>query len=913
MVSPLVDTKLYAPKPRPGLVARAQLTEQLDRGAGSKLTLISAPAGFGKTTLLAEWLASSRSAERSIAWLSLDDADNEPATFWSYLITALQSAASGIGANALSLLAAVQPPPIATVLATVLNELATVPQDVVLVLDDYHAVDAPEIQAGMTFLLEHLPSQAHLVIATRADPALPLARMRARGELVEIRAADLRFTPDAANAYLNEVMGLDLGASDVAVLEARTEGWIAALQLAALSMQGREDVAGFIASFAGDDRYIVDYLVEEVLQRQPEHVRSFLLQTSILDRLSGPLCDAVTDQEGGKAMLEALERGNLFLVALDDRRQWYRYHHLFADVLRARLQDEQPGHLHELHGRASEWHERAGERYQAIRHALAGDDFERAADLIELALPALRQTRAIATMRGWLQALPDELYRARPVLSVTYAGALMANGEVADVEARLRDAERWLDATADAGSGSGTGASGMVVVDEEAFRRLPATISIYRAAQAQGLGDVVSAMTHARRALDLTSDDDHFERGAAAGFLALAHWRTGDLEVAHRFWTDTMASLQKAGHAVDALGCIRPLAEIRIAQGRLREAMRLYERGLRLATEHGPPVLRGAADMHVGMSGLLIEWGELDPARQHLQMSKELGDHAGLALYPYRWRIAMARIREVEGDLDGALELLNEAERQYVSEFYPDVRPVGALRARLWVAQGRLAEAMAWASDRGLAVENDLSYLREFEHITLARVLMAQFQLDDDDRSMRDALALLERLQVAAEEGGRMRSVIEILVLQALAHERRRDVPASLGPLERALTLAEPEGFVRSFVDEGSSMAALLTVAARKGIVAEYVRRLLAGSGERDDRARTRQGLVEPLSEREVEVLRLLATELDGPGIARELVVGLSTIRTHTKNIYAKFGVNNRWAAVRRGEELGLLSRSRNN
>ena len=409
--------------------------------------LISAPAGFGKTTLLAGWLAAGPAGpggERRAAWRSLDERDNDPASFWTYVIAALRTVAPGIGESALALLQAPQPPPVETLLTALLNDLAAVAGDIVLVLDDYHVIDVREVQDGMAFLLDHLPPRLHVVIASRADPALPLARLRARGELAEIRAAELRFTPDEAAAYLNEMMGLGLTAPDVAALEGRTEGWIAALQLAALSMQGRDDVAGFIAGFAGDDRYVVDYLAEEVLQRQPGRVQAFLLQTSILGRLSGPLCDAVTGQGGGKAMLEALDRGNLFLVPLDDRRRWYRYHHLFADVLQARLLDEQPGQVPELHRRASGWYERSGEQSAAIGHALAAEDFERAADLVELAIPAMRRTRQEATIFSWLKALPDGVIRVRPVLSVGLAGALLAGGEFDGVEARLRDAERGL-------------------------------------------------------------------------------------------------------------------------------------------------------------------------------------------------------------------------------------------------------------------------------------------------------------------------------------------------------------------------------------------------------------------------------------------------------------------------------------
>ena len=437
MPATLLETKFYVPRSRRGVVSRPRLSERLDRGAALKLLLVSAPAGFGKTTLLAEWLAAGPAAGgggRLAAWLSLDRADNDPASFWAYVVAALRTVAAGVGEGALALLRAPRPPPVEVVLTGVLNDLGAVAADIVLVLDDYHVIDAPEVQDGMAFLLDHLPPGLHVVIAGRADPVLPLARLRARGELAEIRAAELRFTAEEAAAYLNEMMGLRLAAGDVAALEARTEGWIAALQLAALSMQGRADVGGFIAGFAGDDRYVVDYLAEEVLARQPGGVQAFLLRTSILGRLSGPLCEAVTGQGGGRAMLAALDRGNLFVVPLDDRRRWYRYHHLFADVLQARLLDEQPGEVPGLHRRASAWYEQNGEQPAAIGHALAAGDFERAADLVELAIPAMRRTRQETKLLGWLEALPDDVVRVRPVLSVTFAGALLITGELEGVE-----------------------------------------------------------------------------------------------------------------------------------------------------------------------------------------------------------------------------------------------------------------------------------------------------------------------------------------------------------------------------------------------------------------------------------------------------------------------------------------------
>jgi LuxR family transcriptional regulator, maltose regulon positive regulatory protein len=892
MPAPLLETKVYLPRPRADLVRRRRLSERLEAGSAAKLMLVSAPAGFGKTTLLTDWLAAgpaSPADARSAAWLSLDRGDNDPTSFWRYVIAALQTVEVGVGANELALLSSPRPPPTDQVLTTLLNDLGGSGSDIVLVLDDYHLVEALEVQEAMTFLLDHLPPRLHLVIASRADPAVPLARLRARGELVEIRAAELRFTLEEVAAYLNEVMGLELTADDVSALGERTEGWIAALQLAALSMAGRDDVAGFIAGFAGDDRYIVDYLVEEVLQRQPMPVRDFLLQTSLLDRLSGSLCDAVTGSGGGRAMLEALDRGNLFVVALDDRRQWYRYHHLFADVLRARLADDSPDLVPRLHGRACDWYAENGATSEAIGHAIAGGHFARAADLVELALPAMARDRQEASVRAWIEQLPGQVLAVRPVLSNGYAGALMSTGEFEGVERHLRDAERWLDEP-----------QGRAVADAEGWRVLPAGIAVHRAGLALAAGDPSGTVAHARRALDLLEEDHHLGRAAASALIGLASWSGGDLEGARKAYVMSLDSMRQAGHLADVLGLSLALADIEVTQGRLRAAMRTYQHALRLNPEAGPE-LRGTADMYVGMSTLHRERNDLDAARRLLVQSQELGQPNGLPQNPYRWRVAMARLREAEGDLGEAVSLLDEAERAYAGDFSPNVRPVPAVRARVWIRQGRLDDALAWARDQDLSVEDELSYLREYEHLTLARALLAG--------SLGGATSLLERLLQAATDGQRTGAVIEILVLQALALRLCGDVPAGLVPLEHALTLAEPEGYVRLFLDEGLPMRALLVAALADEIAPAYVHRLLAGFHTPSDSTRAPQDLVDPLSQRELDVLRLLATDLTGPDIADHLVVSLNTVRTHTKSIYTKLGVNNRRAAVRRGEELDLMSR----
>ena len=616
MATSILVTKLYIPPTRPELVQRPRLIERLNAGLHRKLTLISAPAGFGKTTLASEWVGNLRKGNHkenqivNSAWLSLDEGDNDPARFLKYFITALnqiKGMEGMIGDGALSMLQSPQPPLAEAVLTSLINEIAVIPDKIILVLDDYHSIEASQVDDSLSFLLEHLPPQFHLVITTREDPDLPLTRFRARGELSELRATDLRFSTSEAAEFLNQVMGLDLSAEDIAALETRTEGWITGLQLAAISMQGLKDVTSFIESFTGSHRYLLDYLIEEVLEQQTENVQTFLLQTAILDQLAGSLCDALTGQDSGQQTLEYLEGANLFIIPLDNNRQWYRYHHLFADVLQVRSMEEQPNQVASLHRRASEWYEQNNSPSDAIRHALAAEDFERAAGLIELAWPAMDESFQLATWLGWVKALPDKLIRARPVICVGYAWALLNGGEFEAAEARLLDAERWLEPSADMSEQMDEPPTKMVVVDEEQFRSLPVSLASARAYHAQALGDVPGTVKYARRALDLIPEGDYFARGRAAVLLGLAQWASGDLDDAHRSFADAMASFQMVGNILFAISFTFILADIRMTQGRLHQAISTYEQSLHLAREQGDPALQGTADLYTGLSELHCE------------------------------------------------------------------------------------------------------------------------------------------------------------------------------------------------------------------------------------------------------------------------------------------------------------------
>ena len=888
MSTPVLATKLYIPPPRAKIVLRPRLIERFDEGLHRKLALVSAPAGFGKTTLVSEWVAG---CERPVAWLSLDEGDNDPARFLTYLITALQTIAPNIGKGALAFLQPPQPPQIEAILTALLNEISVIPEHFVLILDDYHLIDAKQVDQSLVFLIEHQPPQMHLVIATREDPHLPLARLRARGQLTELRAADLRFTPSEAAEFLNRVMGLNLSDGDVAALETRTEGWIAGLQLAALSMQGLEDTAGFIQSFTGSHHFVLDYLLEEVLQKQPENIQMFLLQTSILERMCGPLCDAILLEPSvsWQETLEYLERANLFLIPLDNERRWYRYHHLFGELLRQHLGSSQE--LPKYHLRASEWYEANDDLAEAFNHALAAGDFERAARLAETAWQGMNRSFQSATWLGWVKKLPDAVVCSRPRLCTLLGWALSDAGELESSEAQLQNAEGAL----------------VGAMDRDEFKSLPGTIALIRANNAQIQGDLAETVKYAELSIQLSPKDDIYLRASAAITLEFTHWTTGNLEGSLRGMHAWIEDMQRLGNQVFAIASAFAVADMQVILGRLGEAEKTLRQAIQLAAVHGREAENITAHHHLGLALLAHERGEDAAAAQSLQTAADLDQHTTLVDWPYRWKLAQARLKESDGEWDEALDLLDEAGRVYVNNAIPLLQPVQAHKARVYLKQGRLDKAASWERERGLSVTDEVNYLGEYEYLTLARVRLG-------DGIFTGVNELLERLLRLAETQKRTGSVIEILLTQALVYQALGNHPQALATLERALWLAKPEGYLRIFVDEGEAMRSLIEKQARHRDhpLSGYADKLLAAFTQaaavpKSAAILQKSDMPEPLRDRELDVLRLLRSELSGPEIAGQLIVSLNTLRTHTKNIYSKLGVNNRRAAIRRAEELDLF------
>ncbi|MFL5653768.1 MAG: LuxR C-terminal-related transcriptional regulator, partial [Ktedonobacteraceae bacterium] len=903
----LLTTKISVPPARLNMVTRPRLTQRMNTALRGTLTLIVAPAGWGKTTLLSAWHADASPGAWPLAWVSLDEGDNDPIRFWTYVIGALDTLHPGVGETPLALMYASSSPPIGDVLASLLNALTQLPTETVLVLDDYHLIEAQPIHDALTYLVEHLPPNVHLVIASRSDPLLPLARLRARSALTELRAANLRFTADETTAFLTEVMGLSLSAEQVAALEARTEGWIAGLHLAALSLQGREDVASFIASFTGSHRYVVDYLVEEVLSRQPDEVLDFLLQTCLLDRLSGPLCDAVRGRGDSQRLLEHVERSNLFLVACDEERQWYRYHHLFAEVLRSRLQQQQPLLVPELHHRASGWYEQHKLFDEAVTHALAIPDVDHAARLIEQYARFTNFPSQFQTLLGWLNRLPDALVRTQPSLCFMHAITLMLTHQLEKTVARLQDAERCLQEN----------------IPAEQRRTIPGQVAAFRSQLARLVGDYERCVPLAQQALELLSETKEMSltlmlRASALGTTANAYLVDGDMTpAAERFVETAVASVRALGNLPTTMRSISNLARLQLLQGRLRQAAVTIEQAAQLASGHGGlQSLINGADYYFILGDLWREWNQLDRAEQQLVQGMGLVKETATADAEMitRGYLALARLQQARGESNQALATLDAftqvaEQRSFASTL---LAHGAAVRVQVELAQGNLAAAIHWAETHGFSEVSDLSYPRELEYLTLVRVRIAQGREHPASVFLSQALVLLERLQEDAEVKMRMRSILEILLLRALALQAQGFHTEALTALDRALLLAEPEGYIRLFLDEGTPMVALLRQAQKHKVVPRYVMTFLEAAGEprgavSDLPALRSSPLVEPLTAREREVLLMLMDGASNREIAQHLVLSVNTVKKHVLNLCGKLGVQSRAQAIARTRTLNLL------
>jgi LuxR family maltose regulon positive regulatory protein len=882
MSTPILATKLYIPPPRPKIVLRPRLIERLDAGltAGSRLTLISASAGFGKTTLVSEWIAS---CGRPVAWLSLDVGDNDPARFISYLIAALQTIEAGIGDGLLAALQSPQPLHIETILTTLLNEISNLSEHFLLILDDYHLLDSQPVDGALTFIIEHQPPQMHLVIATREDPDLPLARLRVRGQLTELRAADLHFIPAEAAEFLNRAMGLHLSDADVAALEARTEGWIAGLQMAAISMKGLTDTAGFIQSFTGSHRFVLDYLLEEVLQRQPVEVQAFLLHTSILDRLCGPLCDAVAgfSSASGQETLEYLERANLFIMPLDDERRWYRYHYLFGDLLRRRLGVHCTAQeIATLHIRASEWYETNGLMLEAFRHAAAANDVERAERLMESRTMGLHLRSVNLTILNWLDTLPALVLDARPLLRVRSITLALMAWRMTGLEEKLRAAEVAVAAALERSP-----------LDARA-RDLSGQIACARATLALTRYDTQAMLTQARRALECLHPENHTFLFTANWAFASANLLLGNRPAAAQACQRALAFSQKSGSIFSRMQATTILGNIQKMDNQLHQAAETYRRVLELAGDNPFP---NVGQVQLNLAEIYYEWNDLATAEQHGIQSQELMRQYGLLIDRFILaEVFIARIQLARGDVGGASDQLAEAERSaHQKNFLLRLPDIVAMQVMVLIQQGQLTKGQQ------LARQYDLPLCQ-------VRISLAQ-----GDTSA--ALTALEILRQQMEDKGWADELLKVMILQSIALHEHGEKEKAVQVLGEVLVLTEPHGFIRLFVDEGAPMAEILSAASAQGIRPVYVNKLLAAF---DAEAKGQQpsaliagssSLIDSLSPRELEVLSLIAQGLSNQEICKRLFLALDTVKGHNRRIFEKLQVKRRTEAIIRARELGLL------
>lgn len=909
----LLTTKLFLPRPPPGFVPRPRLVQSLDEGLAREVVLVCAPAGFGKTALLSDW---SRQGQRPVAWLSLDAADNDPVRFWRHAAAALDRVTPGIAERVYPLLARPSPTSFDGFVAALINELVDNADPAVLVLDDYHLIEAEAVHASMLFLIEHLPRELRLILASRADPPLPLARLRGRGKLAELRTEVLRFTAAEAAALLRAAAGHDLADDAVVALAARTEGWAAGLQLAALSLRGQSDAKRIVATFSGSHRYVLDYLTTEVLERQPEPVRSFVLETSVLDRLCGELCDAVTGRADGQSMLEIIERANLFLIPLDEVRGWWRYHHLFADLLRTRLQMQQPHRVPELHRKAGAWCEEHGMADDAVRHALGAGDAGWAARVIEQNADALHLRSEGATLKRWLAALPPETAGSWPRLSLVQARLALLTGRIEQVEALIDSAEQvWMSAppAADEPYAPSVGRAASV------YTNVPAMVAASRAFLAELRGDAETTTTFAAKALAELGEGDFMLGSLARGHLAIADWLRGRLAAAEDGFTARVAGWRAAGESALVAWGSHHLGQIQRAQGRPDAALRTYGDTLELATPRDRPALPAAGAALVGLAEVHYLRGELDDALRCVSEGIPLCRRLTYTQPLANGLAALAWIRQATGDAAGALDAIAEADQVAPGSQVADLlNPVPAKRARLLLANGDLAGATEWTKERGLSADDDPRYPWEPAYLVLARVLVAGGAADR-------ALSLLARLQEDAK--ARLGSLVEIHAVRALALAALGEQSSAAVALGQAIGLAYPQGYIRILVDEGAAMRGLLgrlrgrtpdQRATLCDVPVDYLARIARAfdvDAARRDTTRTQgtaipPGLIAGLSTRELEVLRLLAVGKRNQEIADELYVTRDTVKKHVTHILDKLGVDTRTQATTRARELGLLSQS---